>query len=165
MLSWVPSPSGTPDILPTGAVAATSLPEGWKMLISPHTPPHAPGTLSPSPSRPCKDAKHMPSASPLLPVTEGPRAKVWGSPSFSIFTSCSYVFTSILTVGTDALPLFWEFYSGGGVICGASMHYDWNSFIYVPILLEAVALLPTMTVRGTMVRSEVCNSWCFCLES
>ena len=22
-----------------------------------------------------------------------------------------------------------------------------------------------MTVRGTMVRSEVCNSWCFCLES
>ena len=21
-----------------------------------------------------------------------------------------------------------------------------------------------MTVRGTMVRSEVCNSWCFCLE-
>ena len=53
---------------------------------------------------------------------------MWGSPSFSIFTSCSYVFTSILTVGTDALPLFWEFYSGGGVICGASMHYDWNSF-------------------------------------
>ena len=43
---------------------------------------------------------------------------------------------------SDALPLFWEFYSGGGVICGASMHYDWNSFIYVPILLEAVALLP-----------------------
>ena len=22
-----------------------------------------------------------------------------------------------------------------------------------------------MTVRGTMVRSEVCNSWCFCLVS
>ena len=22
-----------------------------------------------------------------------------------------------------------------------------------------------MTVRGTMVRSEVCNSWCFCLGS
>ena len=22
-----------------------------------------------------------------------------------------------------------------------------------------------MTVRGTMLRSEVCNSWCFCLES
>ena len=64
------------------------------------------------------------------------------SENTSIFTSCSYVFTSILTVGTDALPLFWEFYSGGGVICGASMHYDWNSFIYVPILLEAVALLP-----------------------
>ena len=25
--------------------------------------------------------------------------------------------------------------------------------------------IPKMTVRGTMVRSEVCNSWCFCLES
>ena len=28
-----------------------------------------------------------------------------------------------------------------------------------------VLVLLKMTVRGTMVRSEVCNSWCFCLES
>ena len=27
------------------------------------------------------------------------------------------------------------------------------------------SILSKMTVRGTMVRSEVCNSWCFCLES
>mgnify|MGYP001348521343 CR=1 FL=1 len=27
------------------------------------------------------------------------------------------------------------------------------------------SLTEKMTVRGTMVRSEVCNSWCYCLES
>ena len=94
-LSWVPSPSGMPDIQLIGAVAATSLPEGWKIQISPHTPPHAPGTLSLLPSRPCKDAKHIPSASPLLPVTEGPWAKVWGSPSLSLLIfNILYLFTS-----------------------------------------------------------------------
>ena len=82
---------------------------------------------------------------------------MWGSPSFPMLThSYSYVFTSILTVGTDALPLFWEFYSGDGVICGASMHYDWNSFIYVPILLEAVALLPINCTLSLNMTSHTC---------
>ena len=31
--------------------------------------------------------------------------------------------------------------------------------------LSLSAMKVKMTVRGTMVRSEVCNSWCFCLES
>ena len=31
--------------------------------------------------------------------------------------------------------------------------------------LGLLKIMIKMTVRGTMVRSEVCNSWCFCLES
>ena len=38
--------------------------------------------------------------------------------------------------------------------------YVWNS------LMENQSMEgKKMTVRGTMVLSEVCNSWCFCLES
>ena len=32
-------------------------------------------------------------------------------------------------------------------------------------VLTPICYILKMTVRGTMVRSEVCNSWCFCLES
>ena len=39
---------------------------------SPHTPPHALGTLSPLPSEALQGHQHSPSASPLLPATEGP---------------------------------------------------------------------------------------------
>ena len=52
---------------------------------------------------------------------------------------------------------FWESLSRclrahGGTQSQCSIHDE------VPRFLK-------MTVRGTMVRSEVCNSWCFCLES
>ena len=47
-----------------------------------------------------------------------------------------------MTAEADALPLFWEFYSGGGVICGASMHYDWNSFYLFAHFIGSFALLP-----------------------
>ena len=38
-----------------------------------------------------------------------------------------------------------------------------NKFEYDEINVNEMKL--KMTVRGTMLRSEVCNSWCFCLES
>ena len=38
---------------------------------------------------------------------------------------------------TDALPLFWEIFSGGGEICGASIHQEWKQFQYLFFLLEA----------------------------
>ena len=36
----------------------------------------------------------------------------------------------------------------------------WTCLIFVVVIIWS-----KMTVRGTMVRSEVCNSWCFCLGS
>ena len=51
-----------------------------KLTHPSHTPPQAIGTLSPLPSRPCKDIIPHPQRCPLLTVTEGPLAKVWDNP-------------------------------------------------------------------------------------
>ena len=46
------------------------------------------------------------------------------------------------------------------VACG-----DEAQYLYNLVLKEINVCTETMTVRGTMVRSEVCNAWCFCLGS
>ena len=63
-------------------------------------------------------------------------------PPPSSFTHHLSIIFKWLTAEADALPLFWEFYSGGGVICGASMHYDWNSFYLFAHFIGSFALLP-----------------------
>ena len=42
------------------------------------------------------------------------------------------------------------------VACG-----DEAQYLYNLVLKEINVCTETMTVRGTMVRSEVCNAWCF----
>ena len=63
-------------------------------------------------------------------------------PPPSSFTHHLSIIFKCRTAEADALPLFWEFYSGGGVICGASMHYDWNSFYLFAHFIGSFALLP-----------------------
>ena len=93
--TWKDPPSWATWILWPGMEATRS---GWQEMTPPlptlpssylissdflpptHIPPQVSGTLSPLPSRPCKDTQHIPSASPLLPVTEGPWAKMWAHP-------------------------------------------------------------------------------------
>ena len=90
--SWlVPSPSGMQDIPPTGVLAAIWLPEGWKQLPTDPTP--HPKLLVPCHLCLRGSARTIPHPQwcPLLSVTEGPLAKVWGSPPFSF-----YIFTYIL---------------------------------------------------------------------
>ena len=72
---------------------------------------------------------HIPSARPVLPVTEGPLAGVW-APPLHLSSHHHHLHLCILTTDADALPLRWESSSGRGVIYGASMYYDWNSFNY-----------------------------------
>ena len=47
---------------------------------------------------------------------------------------------------------------------GNEVKKNYITFMENP-LQGGISYLSKMTVRGTMVRSEVCNSWCFCLES
>ena len=63
---------------------------------------------------------HIPSASPVLPVPVGSEAGMWAPPPTPSTMSTSHHLQSP-TREADVLPLFWEFNSGDGVTCGASL--------------------------------------------
>ena len=65
-----------------------------------------------------------------------------------------------------------RFSSGFIIICVLSQKLSgklrfWVSGVsdFLRLIVAAFVTSSKMTVQGTMVRSEVCNSWCFCLES
>ena len=98
------------------------------MLSSPHTPPHAPGTLSPLPSRPARTTSTSPVLVLCFPRQKGLEPRCGGHPPPSYTSSSSCILPQVIDREADALPLFWEINSGGGVNCGASMYYDWKQF-------------------------------------
>ena len=122
---------------------------------SPHPTTCSWSTCHHCPLRPGKDTQHISGASPLLPVSGRPWVKMWAHPpSPSSFTHHLCIF-KWLTAEADALPLFWEFYSGGGVICGASMHYDSKQFQYLPILLEALLYINKLYSLETVYMVQI----------
>ena len=113
------------------------------MLSSPHTPPHALGTLSPLPSRPAR----TPSTSPVLvlcyPRQKGLEPRCGGPPPPPYTSTTSSILLQVIDCEADALPLLWEINSGGGVNCGAG---------YTSPEGEALLLSVMVGVQGTILR-------------
>ena len=89
------------------------------ICISSHTPPHAIGTLSTLPSRPCKDIIPHPQRCPLLPLTEGLLAKVWDHPPSPLKVNLSrkYKLSSIIIFDISYVFIYMYFYVYSNNIC------------------------------------------------
>ena len=115
---------------------------------------------------------HIPSASPVLPVPVGSEAGMWGPPPTPTTMSTSHHLQSP-TREADVLPLFWEFNSGDGVTCGASLWETVSlfaqfigSFCFVslncslsPVYTYFVAKMSKIAIMrfGGQVRLQKCN--------
>ena len=91
----------------------------FKFLPTPHPTLLAPCHFCP------RGPARTPSTSPVLvlcyPWQKGLEPRCGGHPPSPYSSSTSYIYLQVIDYEADALPLLWEFNSGGGVICGASM--------------------------------------------
>ena len=91
---------------------------------------------------------HIPSASPVLPVPVGSEAGMWGPPPTPTTMSTSHHLQSP-TREADVLPLFWEFNSGDGVTCGASL---WET---VFLFLQFIGSFRFVTINCSLPLNSV----------
>ena len=73
------------------------------------------------------------------------------------------IILSLVLLSPPLSPTFLQ-PSPASLLCSFKFCY-WPLPIYKYQYIEFVLTNLKMTVRGTMVRSEVCNAWCFCLGS